>query len=149
MTNNDNTFKEQLREKGYKLTTQRQAVLDVITEHEGEHLSPEEIYELVKKMNPDIGVATIYRTLLLLESMEMVHKLNFDDGCARYELNKNKEDHRHHHLICMKCGSVEEVEEDLLESLEEQIFRKNGFSVRDHRVKFYGYCRKCLAEMRE
>ena len=66
---------------------------------------------------------------------------------SRYELNCNEEDHRHHHLICLKCGSVAEVKEDLLESLEDQIMEKYGFIVKDHRVKFYGYCNKCRAEL--
>ena len=138
------SFKKQLKEHGYKLTTQRQAVLDVISEYEGEHLNPEEIYELVKKNYPEIGLATIYRTLQLLERLELVYKLDFDDGCSRYELNRNKEEHRHHHLICTMCGMVDEVEGDLLESLEEQILKNNGFLVKDHRVKFYGYCRECM-----
>lgn len=141
-------FKEQLKERGYKMTTQRQAVLDVILAHEGEHLSTEEIYENVKKTHPEIGLATVYRTLILLDNMEVVYKLDLDDGCSRYELNKHKEDHRHHHLICMKCGSVAEVEGDLLETLEEQILEKNKFIVKDHRVKFYGYCSVCSEEMR-
>ncbi|MCX8131770.1 MAG: transcriptional repressor [Clostridia bacterium] len=144
MTNNNVNFKEQLKERGYKLTMQRQAVLDVIVEHEGEHLSSEEIYELVKKNHPEIGLATVYRTLLLLDRMELVYKLDLDDGCSRYELNRHKEDHRHHHLICTKCGLVAEAQEDLLELLEEQILKKNGFIVKDHRVKFYGYCKNCL-----
>ncbi len=140
-------LKDQLKEKGYKMTAQRQAVLDVITEHEGEHLSSEEIYLLVKGKCPDIGLATVYRTLILLDKMELIYKLDLDDGYSRYELNRNKEDHRHHHLICTKCNSVEEVQEDLLDSLEEEIIKKNGFLVKDHRVKFYGYCKKCLDEM--
>lgn len=140
-------FKEELKERGYKLTSQRQAVLDVIMEHEGEHLSTEEIYELVKREHPEIGLATVYRTLLLFDRMELVYKIDLDDGCSRYELNNRKEDHRHHHLICTKCGSISEVEEDLLESLEEEILRKNGFTVRDHRVKFYGFCKKCTDSM--
>lgn len=137
-------LKEQLKERGYKLTTQRQTVLDLLIKHDGEHLCPEQIYEHVKVTNPEIGLATIYRTLLLFDRLEIVYKIDLDDGCNRYELNKKKEDHRHHHLICTKCNSVEEVQEDLLDSLEEQILHKNGFVVKDHRVKFYGYCRNCL-----
>ncbi|MCX7747261.1 MAG: transcriptional repressor [Clostridia bacterium] len=143
MDNRPVDFKEQLKERGYKLTTQRRAVLDVIIKNEGKHLSTEEIYELVKEGYPEIGLATVYRTLLLLDNMELVYKLDLDDGLSRYELNRNKEDHRHHHLICTKCGAVSEVEEDLLESLEEQILVKNRFIVKDHRVKFYGYCEAC------
>jgi Fur family ferric uptake transcriptional regulator len=136
-------FREQLKERGLKLTTQRQAVLDMLIEHEGEHLSCEEIYDMVKVNQPEIGLATVYRTLLLLESMDLIYKLDLDDGCSRYELNKNKEDHRHHHLICTKCGTVAEVEDDLLETLEEQILESKGFIVKNHRVKFYGYCSNC------
>jgi Fur family ferric uptake transcriptional regulator len=139
-------LREKFKEKGYKLTPQRKSVLDIILETEGKHLSAEEIYELVKQKYPDIGLATVYRTLLLFDSMELVYKLDLDDGCSRYELNTHKEDHRHHHLICTKCGSVAEVEEDLLESLEEQILKKNHFKVMDHRVKFYGYCKSCSGE---
>lgn len=149
LPNKAGSFKEKLREKGYRLTAQRQAILDVITKNEGEHLSPEEIYELVKNSYPEIGLATVYRTLILLETMDMVYKLDFDDGCYRYELNRNKEDHRHHHLICLKCGCVEEVEEDLLEALENQIMKNKGFMVKDHRVEFYGYCVDCSIKYTE
>ncbi len=139
-------LKSELKEKGYKVTSQRQAVLNVIIDNAGKHLSTEEIYDLVKAKNPEVGIATVYRTLSLLDSMNLVYKLDFDDGCSRYELNNRKEYHRHHHLICTKCGNVEEVEEDLLDSLEEQIKKKNGFRVQDHKVKFYGFCKECLGE---
>lgn len=141
-------FKEQLKENGYKLTVQRQAVLDVISRHEGEHLSPEEIYEIVKKEYPDIGLATVYRTLILLNKLGIIYKIDFDDGRSRYELNREREDHRHHHIICTECGSVEEVEEDLLESLENQILKNKGFIVKNHRVKFYGLCKNCQENIR-
>lgn len=136
-------FREQLRQKGYKLTLQRQAVLKTLEHHEGEHLSTEEIYAFVKEDQPDIGIATVYRTLILLSDMELIIKLDFGDGLSRYELNRHREDHRHHHLICLGCGGVTGVEMDLLEALEEQIQIKNGFIVKDHRLQFYGYCKKC------
>lgn len=136
-------LKERLKEKGYKLTSQRQVVLDVIQEHEGEHLSTEEIYSYVKEKHPEIGLATVYRTMMLLDELGFVHKLDLDDEFSRYELNTNTEDHRHHHLICMNCGAVIGVEEDLLDPVEKQIQNKYGFSVTDHRVKFYGYCKDC------
>lgn len=136
-------LRKKLKEAGYKYTGQRKAVLDILQQYLGHHLSTEEIYNLVKEENPDIGIATIYRTLLLLEKLGLVCKLDLDDGFSRYELLKENEDHRHHHLICSACGSVSEVEEDLLESLEEQILLKNNFLVKDHRVKFYGLCEKC------
>jgi len=106
-------------------------------------LSIDEIYKYVKEENPDIGLATVYRTLTMFENIGIVVKLDLDDGFGRYELARRNEDHGHHHLICSKCGSVSEVKEDLLESLEEQILLKNDFLVKDHRVKFYGLCGKC------
>jgi Fe2+/Zn2+ uptake regulation proteins len=132
-----------LKEKGLKVTSQRKEVLNVLLENEGKHLSPEEIYNSIKVKNPEIGLATVYRTLILLDSMEVIYKIDLDDNCARYELNRKKEDHRHHHLICTVCGKVQEVEEDLLDSLEIEIKKKKNFTVHDHRVKFYGICGEC------
>ncbi len=136
-------LKELLNNSGYKFTGQRGAVLDVLVQYSGNHLSTDEIFNYVKVNNPDIGIATVYRTLTLLEKMGIVSKLDLDDGLSRYELSRQNEDHRHHHLICSKCGSISEVEEDLLDSLEAQILLKNDFLVTDHRVKFYGICGKC------
>lgn len=140
----DNGFlKEKLRECGYKFTGQRAAILDTLVQCSGQHVSTEELFNLVKAKHPEIGLATVYRTMILLDKLNLVHKLDFDDGFSRYELVKPNEDHRHHHLICNTCGCVSEVEEDLLDNLEEEILRKNGFLVKDHRVQFYGLCKKC------
>ncbi|HHV26090.1 MAG TPA: transcriptional repressor [Tissierellia bacterium] len=136
-------IKERLKEEGYKLTTQRRAILDAIIENSGSHLSPEEIYEVVKLKYPEIGLATVYRTLQLFEQLDIVCKLNFDDGCNRYELNSDSNDHHHHHLICLNCGKVIEVKLDLLENLEYEIEREGKFKIVDHNVKFFGYCIEC------
>ncbi len=143
MVNEFNRIKDMLRTKGYKLTPQRRATLDVILQNEGKHMSAEEVYLEVKKLCPDIGLATVYRTMLLLEELNVLQRHNFDDGRNRYELNHPEEDHHHHHLICNRCGKVVEVEEDLLDSLESTIQEKYAFHVEDHRVQFIGYCQKC------
>ncbi|NLV76308.1 MAG: transcriptional repressor [Tissierellia bacterium] len=136
-------IKQIFKEEGYKLTTQRRAILDVIVENQDKHLSPEEIYDIVKKKYPEIGIATVYRTLQLLEKLNIIYRLNFDDGYNRYELNYDSENHHHHHLICLKCGKVMEVKLDLLENLENEIENENGFKIVDHNVKFFGYCADC------
>lgn len=136
-------IKEILKQKGFKLTTQRRAVLDVIGENEGKHLSSEEIYQQVKNKYPEIGLATIYRTLQLLEQIGVLNKLNFDDGCNRYEFTDENHKHTHHHLICLQCEKVIEFQEDLLEELEKEILVRNNFLVSNHSVKFYGYCDEC------
>ncbi|MEA4849030.1 MAG: Fur family transcriptional regulator [Clostridiaceae bacterium] len=136
-------LREKLKEKGYKLTPQRRAILDIILETEGRHLSAEEIYELVKVKCPDIGLATVYRTMQMFEEVGLIYKHNFDEVRSRYELNHHNEYHKHHHLICIGCNRVIEVEEDLLEQLESSIEKKYNFNIDNHDVKFFGYCEKC------
>lgn len=139
-------LKEQFKSKGYKLTPQRRAIVDIIVESERKHLTAEEIYDLVKVGCPEIGLATVYRTILLLEEMGVIYKLDLNDGCSRYELANENETHRHHHLVCNKCGKVSEVEDDLLEELENEVEVKYGFKIEDHSVKFFGVCRECKDE---
>ena len=138
-----NRIRNMLKSKGYKLTPQRRAVFDVILRNEGRHMSTEEVFLEVKKLCPDIGLATVYRTMLLLEELNVLERHNFDDGRNRYELNHPEEDHHHHHLICNRCGKLVEVEEDLLDALEKKIQEKYAFHVEDHRVQFIGYCQIC------
>ena len=136
-------LKETLKQKGYKLTPQRRAILNGIIKSEGSHLTAEELYDLVKIDCPEIGLATIYRTVQLLEEMNVIRKLDLDDGCSRYELNHEDENHQHHHLICNVCGNVLEVQGDLLEELESIVEKKYNFKIKDHSLKFYGLCEKC------
>lgn len=137
-------LKEQLKIKGYKLTPQRRAVVNIVLENKGNHLTAEEMYDLVKKDCPEIGLATIYRTVQLLEEIGILCKINLDDGCNRYELIDSEEMHHHHHLICRKCGKVVEVEEDLLDTIEKNVEDKYKFKIENHSVKFLGVCNECL-----
>ena len=140
---NAKELKVMLKEKGYKLTPQRRAVLNIIMENPGKHLTTEEIYDLVKVQCPDIGLATVYRTLQILDEMDLILKINLDDGCSRYEYNENQDDHEHHHLICTNCGEILEVNEDLLDEIERRIEQNYKFVITDHKVKFFGLCSNC------
>ena len=142
-------LKEELKKKGYKLTPQRRAIVDTIVDNEGKHLTAEEIYDEVKKNCPEIGLATVYRTILLLEEIGVVSKLHLNDGCSRYELVHSDETHRHHHLICNICNDVIEVQDDLLEDIEESIEKEYKFKILDHALKFYGICKKCQKEQED
>ena len=133
-----------LQKEGYKLTIPRKDILNAMFDNEDEHLSSEDVYEIASKENPELGIATVYRTLQLFEKLGIVYKINFDDGLSRYELNLGTENHRHHHLICIECGKVSEVKLDLLDSLEQEIEKEVNFKIIDHNVKFYGYCQECL-----
>lgn len=142
-------LKEELKKEGYKLTPQRRAIVDTIVDNEGKHLTAEEIYDEVKKVCPEIGLATVYRTILLLEKVGVVSRLYLNDGCSRYELVHSDETHRHHHLICEVCNKIIEVEDDLLDNLEGSIEKDYGFKILDHVVKFYGVCSDCQKKLDE
>ena len=139
-------FIQLLREKGLKVTNQRLLVLEAIASCPDKHLAAEEIFELVKNSYPEIGLATVYRTIQLLNELNLIDRINFDDGFVRYEMGRTQErgkKHHHHHLICMKCGKVISFQDDLLEELEDKITVTTGFQIVDHEVKLYGYCVEC------
>jgi len=136
-------IKHQLQSKGYKLTPQREATVRVLLENEEDHLSAEDVFMLVKQKAPEIGLATVYRTLELLSELHVVEKINFGDGVARYDLRTDTSKHHHHHLICVQCGSMDEIREDWLGPLEERLDKEFDFAVLDHRLDFYGICHRC------
>jgi len=137
-----NSYCELLQEKSYKITPQRQIILKVLLDNIEEHLTAEEIHTITKQKDPEIGLATIYRTLEILADLNILHKIDFGDGCIRYEFT-DQEAHNHHHLICIKCGKVIEVNDDFLETLENWIEKKTGFHITNHQLKFFGYCKEC------
>jgi len=146
MTVDKGQFKRLLKEKGLRVTRQRLKVLEAIASCPEEHLTAEEIFALVKVDCPDMGLATVYRTIQLLNELHLIDRVNFDDGFVRYEIGgaaENGQRHHHHHLICMKCGKVISFRDDLLEELEEKIAETTGFRVVDHEVKLYGCCAEC------
>lgn len=145
-------FKRLLKENGLKVTNQRLLVLEALVGCPDAHLTAEEIYELVKVDYPEIGLATVYRTIQLLWELHLIDRVNFDDGFVRYEIGKvyaDKPKHHHHHLICTKCGKVLSFEDDLLEELEQKIAETTGFQVQDHEVKLYGCCKECGGKLIE
>ncbi|MBQ1470311.1 MAG: transcriptional repressor [Schwartzia sp.] len=141
-------LKQRLQRKQYKLTMQRRTVLEILLEHPGEHLSAEDVYGALRDKSSDVGLATVYRTLELLVQLGILQRMEFGDGCSRYEIaDIEKNEHQHHHLICIKCGKVTEFFDDLLDELEADVAAKSGFKITDHQVKFYGYCKECPDEL--
>lgn len=139
-------FKEMLREKGLKVTNQRILVLEVLADHRDKHLTAEDIYELVREDYPEIGLATIYRTVQLLLEMQLVDRINLDDDdvfLLHRRILRSHNVHIHHHLICRTCGKIIPFKDDLLENLEDKIEETTGFHVLDHELKFYGQCKEC------
>ena len=145
-------FKKRLKEKGLKVTNQRLVVLEALETSSNQHLTAEQIFDLVKADTPEIGLATVYRTIQVLLELHLIDRVNFDDGSERYEIVRmgtKGARHHHHHLICINCGKVFEFEEDMMEGLETEIEKKTGFHVIDHEVKLYGYCKECGGKLIE
>lgn len=137
-----NNARQRLAEKGYKWTGQRSTIIRLFFQGANRHKSAEELHEVLQRQEEGIGLATVYRTLEIMVETGLVHKLQFGDGCSRYELAMNDE-HHHHHLVCYKCGRVFEVDLDLLEKLEQTIEEDLDFSITNHHLKFYGLCSNC------
>ncbi len=126
--------------QGLKSTSQRDAILQVFVSA-GRHVSAEELYAHVKKLHPGIGYATVYRTLRLLSDAGVAEERRFEDGFTRYEYRVS-EGH-HDHLICTRCGTIIEFENDRIEALQIDVARRKGFQVQSHKLEIYGLCSTC------
>ena len=131
-----------LREHSRKVTGPRQAILEVMRRHP-HPLTNRDIFAALPK--GDCDLATIYRSMHLLQSMGMVKRFDFGDGVARFELVGQGGDGHHHHLICTHCTEVVEIEECFPRELEEEIARRNGFKAVSHKLEFFGLCPQCQA----
>ncbi len=132
-----------LAELKYRLTPQREAIIIALIRNRDKHMGADELYLYTKDLRADIGLATVYRTLEILERIGVLHRLDSGDGHSRYELNLASEEHYHHHLICTECGHISEFNDDLLETIETRIHDETGFRITDHCLRFFGICRDC------
>jgi Fur family ferric uptake transcriptional regulator len=132
-----------LKNKDLKLTGQRKIILDAFLNIET-HVTAEELYDIIKKDNPEVGVATVYRTLKILCEAGLANEVKFSDRSTRYE---HLFDHEHHdHLICIKCGKYTEVRDQEIEDLQQKLAQKNKFQILRHRMELYGICEDCRRE---
>ena len=131
------------KQKETRNTKQRNLIMECMKENNDKHLTVDELYALLKKKNENIGIATVYRNLKLLEADGNVEKVHMFDGAPCYKILEKNCEHSHHHLICKSCNEIIDFEEDLLEAVEKIIELTKGFTITDHRVIFYGFCSKC------
>lgn len=120
-------------EAGLRMTGQRKIILQVLGDSP-DHPSVEDVYERARKLDDSISIATVYRTLSLLDELDLVIRHEFQEGYSRYELNW---DH-HHHLIDLETGKVVEFQSAELEALKEKIAHELGYELVDHRLELYG-----------
>lgn len=126
-----------MAEQGLRSTGQRRVIIERFFESKG-HFSIEDLLATVRRTQPGIGYATVYRTMKLLTASGIAHEHKFGDGLARYE--PVDEETHHDHLICIECGRIQEFEEPLIEDLQERIAQRYDFSIVDHKHELYGIC---------
>ena len=129
-----------MAEHGLKTTRQRSLIVETFFGSEG-HLSVEELWSKVRGADARVSVATVYRTMKLLSDSGLAHARNFGDGQTRYEAAVGR--HHHDHLICTKCGTIVEFENDRIEAMQDAVARRHGFKVTSHKMELYGLCKNC------
>ena len=141
-------WKDKLKDSGCRLTLPRKVIFDALNST-AKHLSAEDIYFMIHKKYPGIGLTTVYRTLDMMVGMRLVDKFDFGDGHSRYESLEAQDKQHHHHLICTKCGKVVDYtdfikeETKLVKSTEEKLSKKYNFKISNHIFQFHGLCYKC------
>lgn len=134
-------FKDLLKKNGLKFTVQREVILEVLY-NSHEHLTPEGLHHLIQEKFPHLntGIATVYRTLSLLEGSSMVTSLSFGAQGKKYELGAKE---HHDHIICTKCGDITEFLDEEIEKRQHKIAEQLGFLMSDHSMQIYGVCKNC------
>jgi len=137
-------FKRLIKSNGLKYTKQRELILETIYNNRG-HFTPEDIYNLIKKEYPEVkvGIATIYRTLTLLENGGIVTSISFGTQGKKYEFGLGE---HHDHLVCLECGEIEEFIDEIIEKQQELIAKKHKFKMTGHTMKIVGICKKCQSQ---
>lgn len=133
-------FSEFLSEKGLRSTRPRDFVVDAFLRTE-KHVSTQELFDIVRKKHPEVGYATVSRTLKLLTESQLCREVDFGDGVARFE---HEYGHSHHdHLVCTGCGNFVEVYNKRLEKIQDELVKEHGYVQQSHRLNIFGLCPKC------
>ena len=138
-TDSKSPWRAYLRDKGLKTTQQREAIVDAFLRTSG-HVALEDLLEQARRTHPGVGLATVYRTVKLLEEAGLAATRQFESGHTLYEVAQGRA--HHDHLICQQCGYIVEFESDEIETLQETTARRMGFNVLRHRHELFGLCEK-------
>lgn len=130
----------ELKKAGLKVTLPRIKILNILEKTKNRHVSAEEVYKLLLESGDDVGLATVYRVLTQFEAAGLVIRHRFETEHAVFELNDS--DH-HDHLVCVKCGKVEEFVDSVIEERQRAVAEKMNFTITDHYLYLYGYCEGC------
>jgi Fur family transcriptional regulator, ferric uptake regulator len=131
---------QQLRDAGLKITLPRLKVLQILEQSRNHHLSAEGVYKALLETGEDVGLATVYRVLTQFEAAGLVSRHNFEGGYSVFELSQGE---HHDHLVCVKCGRVEEFVDEIIEQRQKVIAERAQFKMTDHALNIYGICPQC------
>lgn len=130
-----------LRKAGLKVTLPRMKILEILESNTtSRHMSAEDVYKALLEVGEDIGLATVYRVLTQFESAGLVTRHHFEGGHSVFELNEGT---HHDHIVCVKCGRVDEFIDELIEQRQREIAKKAGYEITDHSLYIYGICAAC------
>ena len=130
-----------LKNAGLKVTLPRVKILQILEKQIDErHLTAEKVYKILLSEDEDIGLATVYRVLTQFEAAGLVTRHHFEGGNSVFELDHGS---HHDHIVCMKCGKVDEFTDEVIESRQKEIAQRLGFELTDHSLYLYGYCAAC------
>ncbi len=129
-----------LKKVGLKVTLPRLKILEILGKPAQRHMSAEDVYKALLEADEEIGLATVYRVLTQFETAGLVERHNFEGGQAVFELSEG--DH-HDHLLCVKCGRVDEFIDETIEKRQQDIAEKFGYKITDHCLYIYGVCSEC------
>ena len=133
-------FRQHLRNNGLLCSEQREQILATFLKTE-KHLTINDLYDLIRKRHPQIGLATVYRTMKIICDAGLARETDFGDSTRRFE---HKYKHQHHdHLVCLKCGRIIEVMSPAIEKLQTSLAKKHKFTAAKHRMEIFGICRTC------
>lgn len=135
---------QDLRKAGLKVTLPRMKILEILESSGQRHMSAEDMYKALLDSGEEIGLATVYRVLTQFEDAGLVTRHHFEGGHSMFELNEG--DH-HDHILCVKCGRVDEFVDEMIEKRQRQIAEEAGYEMTDHSLYIYGICPKCRAEV--
>ncbi len=133
-------LREYVKQNGLKGTAQRERILEFLL-GAGRHVSPEEVYDALRKSDDKLGRATVFRTLKLLEECGLASRVTFADGRQRFEPKYGRP--HHDHMICVECGGILEFESPMMERFQDEAIKRHGFTALWHRHEIFGRCRAC------
>lgn len=130
----------ELKKAGLKATLPRIRILDVLSNSGQRHMSAEDVYKALLDADEDVGLATVYRVLTQFEAAGLVVRHHFEGGHSVFEIDEGG---HHDHILCVKCGRVEEFVDEVIEDRQRKIAKKAGFAMTDHSLYIYGICADC------